>query len=94
MFGPRNDARRAGAIRAIKDAARVLFEAGDDDAVIVNELRCTEPGCPPVETVVALLRSGHEPRQVKIHKQVVDVTEDDLRAVFAGSGHTHSDHHD
>jgi hypothetical protein len=55
MFGPRNDERRSAAIRALKAAARALFDAGEDDAVVVNELQCTEPGCPPIETVVALL---------------------------------------
>jgi hypothetical protein len=82
MFGPRNDERRSAAIRGLKAAARTLFEATDDDAVVVNELQCTEPGCPPVETIVALLRAGSEPRCVKVHKPAVDVTEDDLRAAI------------
>lgn len=89
MFGPRNDERRAAAIRALKATARTLFEAADDDAVVVNELSCTEPGCPPIETVVALLRAGSEPRQVKVHKPAVEVTEDDLRVAIQGS-HEHS----
>jgi hypothetical protein len=79
MFGLRSDARRAAAIRALKATARTLFEAGEDDAVVVNEVQCSEPGCPPIETVVALLRAGCEPRQVKVHKPAVEVTEDDIR---------------
>jgi hypothetical protein len=90
MFGPRNDERRSAAIRALKAAAHALFEATDDDAVVVHELSCTEPGCPPIETVVALLRAGSEPRQVKVHKPAVEVTEDDLRvAIQGGHGHEH-----
>jgi hypothetical protein len=92
MFGPRNDERRFSAIRALKAKARTLFEAADDDAVVVNELSCTEPGCPPIETVVALLRAGTEPRQVKVHKPAVEVTEDDLRAAIQGS-HEHEHPH-
>jgi hypothetical protein len=84
MFASRQDARRSKAIRALKLTARTLFEAGEDEAVVVNELTCTEPGCPPVETVVALLREGSKPRQVKLHKAAVDVTEDDLRAAIEG----------
>lgn len=53
MFGSRHDGRRSAAIRALKATARTLFDAGEDDAVVVNELQCTEPGCPPIETVVA-----------------------------------------
>ncbi|MBK6697961.1 MAG: hypothetical protein IPG50_38100 [Myxococcales bacterium] len=77
-------------MRALKAAARTLFDAADDDAVVVNELSCTEPGCPPIETVVALLRAGSEPRQVKVHKPVGEVTEDDLRvAIQKGHEHRH-----
>lgn len=88
MFRPRSDERRSSAIRALKAKAHTLFEAADDDAVVVNELSCTEPGCPPIETVVALLRAGSEPRQVKIHKPAVEVTEDDLRRAML-LGHAH-----
>jgi hypothetical protein len=84
MFASRQDARRSKAMRALKLAARALFDAGEDAVVVVNELTCTEPGCPPVETVVALLRAGSKPRQVKLHKAAVDVTEDDLRAAIDG----------
>jgi hypothetical protein len=94
MFGPRNDEKRSAAIRNIKVAARLLFEADEDDAVVVNELRCTEPGCPPIETVVALLRAGSEPRQIRVYKPVAEVSEDDLREAIRGHGghaHEHDD---
>jgi hypothetical protein len=88
MFGPRTDDKRSQAVRRLKQLARLLFEAAEDDAVVVTELACTEPGCPPIETVVALLRAGCAPRQVKVHKPAVDVTEDDLRQVMQrGHGH-------
>jgi hypothetical protein len=90
MFGPRTDERRSAAIRRLKVAARRLFEAVDDDAVVIHDLACTEPGCPPVETVVALLHAGSEPRQVKVHKLAAAVTEDDLRtAIQGGNEHAH-----
>jgi len=92
MFGNRNDETRSVAIRALKAAARPLFEANDDDAIVVTELQCDEPGCPPIETVVALLRAGAPARQVKIHKSAVDVTVDDLRAAIA-SAEPHAHHH-
>ena len=91
----RDDPGRAAAVRALREAAQALFGASDDDAVMVHELRCTEPGCPPLETVVALLRSGQPPRQVKVHKAVVDVTVDDLRVVIEGGGvHPPHVHHE
>jgi hypothetical protein len=35
--------------------ARELWAVPDDGTVFVAELRCAEPYCPPVETVVKLL---------------------------------------
>lgn len=90
LFGDKTDERRATAVRALKEAARALFDAHEDDAVVVNELRCVEPGCPPVETVIALLRAGTPPRQIKVHKPAMEVTADDLRAaILAADGHEH-----
>lgn len=79
----KKDPQRTAAIRSLRERARVLFEARDDDAVVVNELACTEPGCPPLETVVALLRAGAPPIQVKLHKAATEVTTDDLAAAIA-----------
>lgn len=80
------DQGRTAAIRRLKEVARVLLNAGEDDAVVVNELACTEPGCPPIETVIALLRAGDAPRQLKVHKPAVEVTADDIQAAL-GSVH-------
>jgi hypothetical protein len=87
LFGKTRDATRTAASRRIKALARALFDAREDDAVVVNELECSEPGCPPIETVVALLRQGAAARQVKVHKPLADVTDDDLRAAFAHDHH-------
>jgi hypothetical protein len=91
MFGG-SDESRSAAIRTLKICAGRLFEASEDDAILVSQLRCTEPGCPPIETAVALLRKGSEPRHVKIHKPAVDVTVEDLRAAIVGhKGHALGD---
>ncbi|MEM1332442.1 MAG: hypothetical protein AAGG08_03195 [Actinomycetota bacterium] len=68
------------------DSARVNTLVTDliDDAnvtVLVTELECSEPGCPPIETVIALLSdSGNT--QYKVHKPVADVRIDDVRAAL------------
>jgi hypothetical protein len=82
MLGPDRDPRRTAAIRNLKHLASLLFGAAEDDTILVSELCCTEPGCPPVETVVAHLRAGAAPRRVKVHKPVVEVSEDDLRGAI------------
>jgi hypothetical protein len=37
--------------------------------------------------VIALLRTGEPPRQLKIHKPVVEVTRADVEAALAGHHH-------
>jgi len=73
---------RAAASRRVREWARTLLEATDDDTVVVSELRCTEPGCPPIETMIALLRPGAEPRKVTIHKPVAELTEEEVRGAL------------
>ncbi len=60
-------------------------ELADDDprSVMVTELACTEPGCPPLVTVVALLGPGDQ-TQHKIHKPLAEVTEADVAAAVRG----------
>jgi hypothetical protein len=57
---------------------------------MVTELECREPGCPPIETVIALLEGPGKTTQFKIHKMAGDVTRSDV-AQLAKGGH---DHHD
>lgn len=61
----------------------VRSEVDDDDTtVLVTELECSEPGCPPIETVIALLREG-EQVQHKIHKPIAEVSEADVLDALA-----------
>lgn len=69
------------------DSARVralVRNVVDDDVrILVTELACSEPGCPPTETVIALMHPG-APQQLKIHKPLSEVAEDDVVGVFTG----------
>jgi hypothetical protein len=79
-------ARRA-ATRALKQLVHDLLGLEDEAVVMVTELQCAEPGCPPVETVIAVLRVGAR-RELKLHKPIVEVTRADLVEAIAGS-HVH-----
>lgn len=61
--------------------------ADDDATLMVSQLACTEPGCPPIETVIAILDVGNQ-RTWKIHKPLVDIDEDDVLALL-DSPHPH-----
>lgn len=91
LFGKRDDNGRAEAVRRVKDWGATYARAAEDETIMVTELQCPEEGCPPIETVLALLRPRQEPRKWKVHKPVVDVTEDDVRAAIDGR-HDHSGH--
>ncbi|MFN3323265.1 MAG: hypothetical protein ACK5AZ_07205 [Bryobacteraceae bacterium] len=67
----------ASKISEIKRWVEEEFVLGEEFTVMVTELRCTEPGCPPLETVVAIL-GGPEPRQYKLHKGAAEVNRADI----------------
>lgn len=67
---------------ALKAAVRQVLDLDDRHTVVVQQLACAEPGCPPVETVVAVLAAGEEPRRWTLHKPLSTVTADDIRAAL------------
>jgi hypothetical protein len=64
--------------RRIKDWVRELIAPGDDVTILVSELSCSEPGCPPIETVIAVFRGRDEPSKYTIHRPSAEVTRDDI----------------
>lgn len=77
-------------IAEIKRWVRRTLNLDDKTTVFVTQLECHEPGCPPVETVIALLRSGQQSQQRKMHKSVNDLNYDDINRLFAGECATNS----
>lgn len=64
---------------ALKAAVRRLLDLSEDVSVMISELSCTEPGCPPLETVIAVLPADGEARRWTVHLPIAQITEDDLR---------------
>lgn len=87
LFGPR-PGRVPGRTTEIKAWAAEALGLTDDVALMVTELRCTEPGCPPLETVVAVLGGDGPNQQYKIHKPLADVTREDVQALAKPIGPT------
>ena len=56
------------------EQVRTTLNLPDDVAVTVQELACREPGCPPVETVIAVLAAV--PRRWKVHRPLADVDDE------------------
>jgi len=82
LFAARRPPRTTLNSANIKRWVRHLFSLSDEEMVMVTELRCSEPGCPPLETVIAIL-SENGNRRHKLHESIEEVAEDDVRSLVA-----------
>jgi hypothetical protein len=73
-------------------ASELLFP-GHDAPVMVTQLACREPGCPPVETIIGLLERGRTTQHYRLHKAVAAVTRADV-ARLAERSRTPGEPHD
>jgi nitrate reductase delta subunit len=72
-------AEHAQACARVEAWVRARFRLLPADAVLVSELACALPGCPPLETVIAFwTRDGASRHHHKVFKPVAQVSEDDL----------------
>jgi hypothetical protein len=62
----------------IRAWTRERFSLPADASVFPAELRCAQPGCPPLETVVVFWHRDAVRYRFKIFKAARDVIEDDL----------------
>tara|TARA_A200000113_G_scaffold215493_1_gene219871 strand:- start:3 stop:311 length:309 start_codon:yes stop_codon:yes gene_type:complete len=75
---PKTDLKK---VRKIKEALGENLSIQNNATITVTELNCLEEGCPPVETVVALLKAGSDSLQHKIHKPVAEFKAADLTEI-------------
>jgi len=50
--------------------------------VLVKEVRCHEEGCPPVETIIALLAADQPAIRWTVHAPVAEVTKEGLASAL------------
>jgi hypothetical protein len=65
------------ALDRVREWVRARFHLAEDTAILVAEVACAVPGCPPVETVIAFW-SDEKRHHFKVFKPVADVEADDL----------------
>lgn len=90
LFGARS-APDLGQVAGVKRWVAEAFGLDESILVMVTELQCTEPGCPPIETVIALMGGPEGRRQFKLHARIAEITRDQVVALAAGAAHTHAD---
>jgi hypothetical protein len=74
----RQDTEHLRTLQRVKCWARESLALADDDPVLVSEVACTRPGCPPLETVVTFWTGSLERHWFKVLKPVAEVVFDDL----------------
>ena len=78
LIGEKKKKPNLARLQRIKKLLSESLDLPETSTITVNQLSCYEEGCPPVETVVALLRPGLTPLQHKIHKPVDQLQINDL----------------
>jgi nitrate reductase delta subunit len=75
---PKKGADHVPALDRVAEQTRKRFKLGQEAVVLVAELACTLPGCPPLDTVVVFWTAAGVRHRFKIFKPVLQVTEEDL----------------
>jgi len=72
---------REAAIARLRDLIKARFALTGDETVMVSELACSVPGCPPIETHVVFWTAAGR-HHFKIFKPLAQASEDDLPPAF------------
>ncbi|NET49870.1 MAG: hypothetical protein F6K09_14375 [Merismopedia sp. SIO2A8] len=82
LFAKRSPTANPLKLQQIKGWVSDCLSLDSSTIVSISQLRCNEPGCPPVETVIAIMT--HPTQTYKIHKAAPDVMCDDVVSTIRG----------
>ena len=74
----RQDEVHVRALERVRVWTRESLDLAADDAILVSEVVCARPGCPPLETVVTFWTQAGERHWFKVFKPVAEVAFDDM----------------
>ena len=69
-------------LKQIKSWVYECFIIDPDMPISIHQLRCSEPGYPPMETVIAVMSTPI--RQIKIHKAIAQIEREDISQSVLG----------
>jgi nitrate reductase delta subunit len=78
MLQSQKDPSREAAEERVRAWVRAHFALAEDAPVLVAELTCGIPGCPPLETAVAFWAADDARHQFRLLKPVDEVTAEDI----------------
>ena len=64
----------------VKRWTRELLRLDEEVTLTIHLLRCAEPGCPDLETVIGISPAPGQWRRLRIPRALADLTRDDLDA--------------
>ena len=77
----KKDHQNSALTERVRRWTRERFKLADDETVMVSEIACRVPGCPPIEThVVFWTAIGRH--HFKVFKPLGELSEDDLPPAF------------
>ena len=71
----------SAALDRVRDWTRARFTLAEDETIMVSEVACGLPGCPPIETLVVFWTAAGR-HHFKVFKPLAEVVEDDLPPAF------------
>jgi hypothetical protein len=71
----------SAALDHVRDWTRARFTLAGDETVMVSEIACAVPGCPPIETHIVFWTTAGR-HHFKVFKPLAEVAEDDLPPAF------------
>ncbi|HTV35141.1 MAG TPA: hypothetical protein VMF12_01820 [Xanthobacteraceae bacterium] len=69
------------ALDRVRDWTQTRFKLTDEETVMVSQVACGMPGCPPIETHIVFWTAAGR-HHFKIFKPLAEVVEDDLPPAF------------
>jgi hypothetical protein len=73
-------------VKDIKKWTRDLLKLSDEDIVMVTELQCWMTDCPPIETIISILKENGINKKYKIFKNTNEVIFEDIFESIFGLG--------
>ena len=86
LIGEKKKKPNLARLQKIKKLLSEILDLPATSTITVNQLSCYEEGCPPIETVVALLRPRLPTLQHKVHKPIDQLQVNDLVKMCEGWG--------
>ncbi|MBE9212951.1 hypothetical protein IQ247_09670 [Plectonema cf. radiosum LEGE 06105] len=75
-FGKQSQKASYQNIKQIKQWIYQALQIDDEISISLSQLQCTEPGCPPIETVINIMTNPVQ--QYKIHKSIAEIEYTDI----------------